>query len=295
MKNRWLLNLALVVLVGALALVAVLKPGIDQPPPGQPLTALTADEIQRIRLQRPQQPEIVLEKSGDRWQLRAPRPARTNGFRINELTRLASTPVTTRFPAPPDGLGRYGLDRPVAAVFLNDLEIRIGALHPLNNEAYVLHAGHVHLLPAATVRVASAPLEDLLSPSLLEDKTKIRSLRLPGFSLKQNEQGAWTRSPELKALTSDRINRFVDEWRYARALSVAAYSGKPARDRIAIEVDVQGRPRTLEFGVLARKPELVLVRFDEQLEYHFPDDAVNRLLELQPDPEPPAAPAAASK
>ena len=295
MKNRWLLNLALVLLVGALGLVATFRPGANKGPEPQTLTTLAADSVQRIRLQRPRQPDVVLEKTGDRWRLQAPRAARANTFRINELTQLASAPVTTRFLAPPDGLGKYGLDKPLATVFLNDAEIRFGAMHPLNNELYVLHAGQVQLVPASALRAASTPLEDLLSPALLDDKAKLLALRLPGFSLKQNDQGAWIRNPELKELASDRVNRFVDEWRYARALAIAAYTGKPARERIAIVVDDDGRPRTLEFGVLARKPELVLVRLDEQLEYHFPDDAVTRLLDLNPDPEPPAAPSNAAK
>ena len=296
MKNRWLLNLALALLVGALVLVATFRPGTKKGPESQTLTTLSSDGIEHIRLQRPRQPEVVLRKTGDRWRLQAPRAARANGFRINELTQLASAPVTTRFPAPPpDELGKYGLDKPLATVFLNDVEIRFGAMHPLNSELYVLHAGQVQLVPASTLRAASIPLEDLLSPAVLDDKAKLLALRLPGFSLKQNDQGAWIRSPELKELASDRVNRFVDEWRYARALSVAAYAGKPARERIAIIVDDNGRPRTLEFGVVARKPELVLVRYDEQLEYHFPDDAVTRLLELNPDPEPRAVPPKAAK
>ena len=295
MKNRWLLNLALVLLVGLLVLVAVIKPGGKKSPESQTLTTLAPDSIQRVRLQRPRQPEVVLEKATDLWRLVAPRAARANNFRINELTQLASAPVTTRFPAPPGELGKYGLDKPLATVILNDAAIHFGAMHPLNNELYVLHAGQVQLVPASALRAASTPLEDLLSPGLLDDKAKLLALRLPGFRLKQNDQGAWIRSPELKELASDRINRFVDEWRYARALSVSAYTGKPAKERITITVDDNGRPRTLEFGVVARKPELVLVRYDEQLEYHFPDDAVTRLLELNPDPEPRAVPPKAAK
>jgi len=286
MKNRWLLNLALVLLVGALVLVAVFRPGKEPEPAGTPLTALTPESVTTIRLQRPKQADIVLEKKHDTWQLTAPREARANGFRVNELTRLAATPVKTRFPANAAELEKYGLASPLATAVLNDAEIRFGAMHPLSQELYVLHAGQVQLVPATVMRTVLTPLDDWFHPGLLADKTRIVSLQLPGFRLTQNEQGAWVRTPARANLSSDRINRFVDEWRYARALSVTSASGKRAAERIAITVADGEKTRVLEFGVLSRKPELVLVRIDEQLEYHFPADAVARLLELNPEQDP---------
>jgi hypothetical protein len=290
MKNRWLLNVVLAAIVGALVFVVVYKPGSRQPA-ATPLAALAAADIGRLRLLRPKQPEVVLEKHDGAWHLTAPRRARANGFRVNDLAALAATPVKTRFAAAPEALTKYGLDRPVATVFLNDAEFRFGALHPLHNEVYVLHAGQVQLVPATALRAATVPVEDLLSPNLLEDGTKIVSLRLPGFSLKQNDQGAWVRTPELKDLSSDAVNRFVDEWRYARALSVAPARAGGARDQVSITVADGDKTRTLEFGIAARKPELVLVRADEKLEYHFPEDAIGRLLDLKPEKQE-TAPAA---
>jgi len=292
MKNRWLLNIGLALLVGALVVLAIYRPGTTVPEPGVPLTTLKPDAVQRIRLLRPGQAEINLEKTGDDWRMTAPRAARANGFRLADLIRLVSIPVKVRFPAVAADLGRYGLDHPLATVFLNDEEIRFGAMHPLENELYALHDNQVLLLPAGALRTAIAPLADLLSSSLLEDKTKILALQLPGFSLRQNAQGAWVRTPEIKELASDRINQFVDEWRYARALSVAPYSGTAATEQVVITVADGAKPRTIRLGVLSRKPELILVREDEKLEYHFPAETGKNLMQLQPDDAPAAGRAA---
>jgi len=286
MKNRWLLNLGLGLLVTALALIAFFRPGAKPEPSSTPLTAMSVDAVQRVRLLRPRQPEIVLEKSADRWLLTAPRAGRANPYRVNDLARLATTRITTRFPALPDQLDKFGLDRPLVTVFLNDNEIRFGAMHPLRNELYALSGGEVVLLPAAMLRAATSPLTELLSPSLMNEDTRLASMQFPGFSLRRNEQGAWTRTPELKGLSSDQVNRFVDEWRLARALTVSEYTGRPAHERITVKVTTADSPRTIEFGVLARKPETVLVRRDEKLEYHFPEEIGRRLLELRPEPEP---------
>ena len=283
MKNRWLLNIGLTLLVGALVLLVLYKPGSKKEAEGTPLTALTADVIQRIRLVRPKQPDIVLEKSGADWRLTAPRTARANEFRVNELLRLVATPVSTRFPAAPAEYGKYGLDLPLATLFLNDAEIRFGGMHPLDNQLYVLHDSQVQLIPTSVFRAVSAPLTDFLSTSLIEDKAKLLAFRFPAFGLKQNEQGAWARTPELKGLGSDQVNRFVDEWRHARALSAAPYSGKPVKERVTLTLANGDQQRVIEFGVLAYKPEFILYRKDENLEYSFPEETGTRLLRLKPE------------
>lgn len=286
MGKRWLLNLALIALIGALVLLAVYQPGNHTEPATSPLTSIPVNEVTRLRLVRPKQPEVLLVRHDGHWRLDAPRRARANGFRADALAGLAAAPATLRFAAKPDELGKYGLDRPIATLFLNDVEIRFGAMHPLRNEIYVLHDGQVQLVSAATFHAVTAPVDDLLSPALLDGQAKIISLHLPGFSLRQNAQGAWERRPGRPALSSDRVNRFVDEWRQARALSVAPARQSMPRERVEITVAVDDRKQTLVFGIASRKPELVLIRLDEKLEYHFPDEAASRLLELEPDREP---------
>jgi hypothetical protein len=283
MKNRWLLNFGLALLVGVLILLVLYKPGTRKEAQDNPLTTLAVESIQRVKLMRPKQPEIVLEKIGEDWQLIAPRKARANSFRVNELLRLATLRVNTRFPALDTELGKYGLDHPLATLFLNDDEIRFGGMHPIENQLYVWHNSQVQLIPASVMRAVSAPSNDFLGTSPIEDKAKLLAFRFPAFSLKQNEQGAWIRTPELKGLGSDRVNQFVDEWRHARALSAAPYSGKPVKARLSITLADGDQQRVLEFGVLADKPEFILYRKDEGLEYSFPEETGLRLMQLKPE------------
>jgi hypothetical protein len=283
MKNRWLLNIGLALLVGLLILLGLYKPGVEKEIQGKLLTTLTAESVQRIKIVRPKQPEILLEKSGEVWQLNAPRQARANSYRVNELLALAAQRITTRFPAVPADLAKYGLDKPLATLFLDDAEIHFGGMHPLDNQLYVLHDGQVQLVPVSVLRTVSAPLNDFLSTSPIEDKARPLAFKFPAFSLKQNEQGAWIRTPELKGLGSDQVNRFVDEWRHARALSTAPYSGKPVKTRVTLTLTNGDKQRVIEFGVLAVKPEFVLYRKDEKLEYSFPEETGSRLMQLKPE------------
>jgi len=119
-------------------------------------------------------------------------------------------------------------------------------------------------------------------------------LPLPGMALRGTSElseqafmltlhdGTWKRDPEIAALSSDRTNAFVDEWRHARALQVQVHTDKnKAQETVVLAFEnPDGSKSELKIDVLTRKPELVLYRPDENLEYHFPDDTTERLLNL---------------
>ncbi len=297
MNKRWLLNAGLALLVAALALIVVFKPGTHKTPQIPPLTGLSMDEITHIRLLRPGEPEIDFDKAADEWMMTAPRKARANDFRVDELLRLAVARSATHFVAPAAELGRYGLDKPRAELWLNDQEISFGGPHPINPAYYILYKGQVHVVPEHFDNAATARLSDFFSTQLLDSKYKPVEFRLPGLRLTKKPDGSWQVTPSNKELSTDRVNRFVDQWRYAQALSVAPYSGSPVNDHIRIIFapaekgippapgarPADSRHELLDLGILARKPELILYRKDEGLEYHFPAEMANQLLKLKPD------------
>lgn len=283
MKNRWLLNLGLAVLVAALLAIALYRPGAEPVAPVTILTSVSIDSIVRVRVQRTNQPDIRLEKTGGAWALTAPRAARANEFRINELLRLATAKSTSHFPAFSAELAKYGLDKPAAEVWLNDTPIRFGSMHPIHPQHYVLVDGQVHLIASKYFYSVSAGPADFFSHRLLEDRLKPVAFTLPGVILAQDNQGAWRINPANSELSNDRINTFVEEWRHAQALTVTPYSGKPAHEYLRIRFTAESPLKELELGILARQPELILYRKDEGLEYRFPQDVGVRLLQLKPE------------
>jgi hypothetical protein len=272
MKNRWLLNLALLALVAALAAVALLKPG--QEPETSPLTTLGTEQIRSVRIVRPEQPELRLERHDAGWRLEAPVAARANPYNVDALLRLAGMPVQALAEA--GALAEYGLTSPKATVQFNTIDVALGTLHPLDNRVYALRAGRVLLLPGQIYGAALRPWTDYLDTRLLEAERKPIALRLPGFSVTLRD-GTWERTPVDKTLSGDRINNFVSNWHHASAISVHRYSKRTPQAWVELRFE---DGTTLQLGVLTRQPEFVLYRKDEGLEYRFPEDVGRRLLKL---------------
>ena len=277
LKRRWLLNAGLLGLIAALAWIVVQRSGQQKDVPGPPLTGLSA--VSHVRIERPEQPAIAIEKTGNEWKLTAPLPARVNHLNVENLLRVLSAPAETRFPAVTTELSQYGLEKPSARVWLENEEIAFGALHPLKNQIYVLHNNEVALIPSYHLSAATYSYTNFIDSRLFEEDRKLTSLRLPGFMLSLKD-GVWRRQPVDKKLTSDRISDFASEWQNARALSVDKYSGKESIGRIDITFIRDGKNEKLPLGILAYKPDFVLYRPDENLEYHFTEETGKRLLNL---------------
>lgn len=286
MRNRWLLNLCLVALVALLAFSVISKRSAEKAEPDTLLTALTVDEINSMRIQIGDNKPVLLEKDKDKWSLAAPLRARVNQFKVRSLLRLATATSELRLPTTTNDLGKYGLDKPKARVWLGSEEIQLGTRHPFKNAQYVLYKDTVHLIGAQDFNPGSYQYTDLISPRLFEEHHKPVALELPDLTLRYSD-GRWELRPENGNITPDRINQFVNEWRFARALNVDRYSGKGVRDQIRIifsdgSTGETAKQETLELGILSYRPDFVLYRKDEGLEYQFTEDTGKRLLNLSP-------------
>jgi len=291
MSRRGWINLALAVALAALVALAIYRPGLAPPPALPPLTTVDARDVHRIEIARPKQETIVLERTGTEWRLRAPLAARASRFRIENLLRVAAAPSEWRAPASGEELARYGLARPQAIVRLDGQELRFGALHPLKAQLYVLVGDTMHLIAASFFHSAATRLEDFLDSAPLESGADLQAIALPDLALERTAKG-WRLTPTKPGVSSDRIQRLVEEWKHARALSVTRAGNRPATARVRLRLAqrADAPARTLDLAIVAREPELVLRRADEGLEYHFPAEAATRLLRLPPEPSPgPAA------
>lgn len=297
LRRRWLVNLALLAIVATLATFMVYQRQQEKTESGSPLATLTTENVSRLRIERPGQPVIVLEKYADdsrdgggraqsgthaeSWRLVSPVAARANRFNVENLLRVGAARSELKF----DGgdPAQYGLVTPQAKLEVGDEIFEFGALHPFRSQVYVRYRGVVHLVSAQTLHAVLRAPHHFIDARLLEPERRLVGLRLPGFTLDLKD-GRWQHQPPAKDLTGDRIGDFVARWTNAHALSVEPAGMRPALASVRLMRARENiSPETLTLEIVSYKPTFVLRRRDEKLEYHFPEEIGKRLLDIGND------------
>lgn len=310
LRRRWLVNLALLAIVATLATFTVYQRQQEKTESGLPLATLTTENVSRLRIERPGQPVIVLEKHAENWRLLSPVAARANRFNVENLLHVGAARSELKF----DGgdPAQYGLVTPQAKLEVGAETFEFGTLHPFHSQVYVRHRGVVHLVSAQALHAVLRAPNHFIDARLLEPDRRLVGLRLPGFALDLKD-GRWQHQPPTKDLASDRVNDFVARWTNAHALSVEPAGARPVlasvrlmltrdskpqhtdvlpavprdakpRDRdVPVAVPRDAKPETLTLEIVSYKPTFVLRRRDEKLEYHFPEEIGKRLLDIGND------------
>ena len=277
MRRGWLTIAVLTVLVAGLGTwIWWLQ---RQPPKEKPvLTALDPGTVRHITV-RHGETEIVFERGDHGWRMRQPYDARADRYRIDQLLALPKTESQASYRIGETELQKFGLRPPRAEVVLEDTPFRFGNQNPIDFRRYVQTAdGRVHLIEDTLFHLLTSPPTDWIDTRLLPEG-ELQALRLPGWHLSRTEKG-WRAEPKLPP---DRLQRWIDEWRLARAIQISPFEGRIPGDKPEIRVRVDGRE--IRFLVLQRQPELILLRPEQKLRYHFYGQIGRRLLQ-PPEPAP---------
>lgn len=273
--KSWLSLAALAVVVAALALWLYYKPA-ERDPQSQALSALKATDVKHVRVERAPNLEIALARRGPTWRITAPFEARADAFQVGRLLTILDARSAVGYPA--TDLARYGLDKPVAKLTLEDQTFTFGAFNTSTREQYVLSGDRVFLIPLGPGAALPRDPQALLARELFApDETLVR-IELPEFTATLHD-GRWQIEPATEASADERMG-WVAAWQHATALRVERYEG--ALPGPFVRATLKGGP-TLTFGIVRRQPELVLVRVDDGVAYHFVSSVAQRLL------SPPAA------
>lgn len=274
MKSRILLNLALAALVAVLILLVWLKPK----PMAQTefkLSTLASASVNRIAIDKPGQPAIVLQNNPAGWRMTAPFQARADSAAVGRLLEILAATSLQRFPA--TDLGRFQLDSPLLRLTLNDQEFSFGTQNTLTGEVYVATNGGVHpVAPSYLVYTMKMPA-DFAARAFLAEEEKLAGFEFADLKLSQDGAGKWSATPARPNLSQDDINRWVDEWRHASSLVTQPYDGTAPQESLTLRL---GDGKLIPCKILRREPELVMLREDEKLQYHFPAEIGKRLLSL---------------
>lgn len=272
MKRSLLINLALAAFVAALAAWMALRPG-ETPAPQVPLTHLKRDQIAEIRIQRRNLPEFVLEKVDGQWFQRQPFPARADTTQIGRLVDLVSATASQTLPA--TDLGRFDLDDPFARVTLGPETFAFGSVNEMTTEQYVLAGDRVFLLSPVFGYGLPTRRESLATHMLLAENEVPVAIATSQFRVAKHD-GKLALTPEdPSAPSQDDLAKWLDQWRFASSLATQEAPATPRGERVSVTLE---DGRVVEFVVVRRAPELLIVRPDEKLQFVFPADKADRLL-----------------
>ncbi|HEY0719629.1 MAG TPA: DUF4340 domain-containing protein [Gammaproteobacteria bacterium] len=282
LASRTWLNLALLIIVALLLLLAIYEPGKEQPPAEPALVALNSDGISTLRIERADAPTLVLERQQGSWRMTEPLQLAVNDYRISSLLRITELKSLGHFAATPESLAQYGLQPPNATLIINGTtRLDFGASTPIDQRRYVRIGDAIHLITDNYYYHLIGSPTTYASNSLLDSKATLVRLELPGLLLAQQE-GKWSATPQPADFSADQITQLIDHWRHAQALEVAPYDGRPGE---TVRITLAGSDAPLAFLVTARTPELILARPDLKVQYHLPESSAAELLTLQAPPK----------
>jgi hypothetical protein len=281
MRRLWL-NLALLLIVIVLAVVAFLEPGSQQPESRRSLLSLSPAQVTQIQLQRNGAQTLQIERVDNGWMIVKPIRIAASDYRIDALLQLLNATSYASFPLSARPLSSFGLDKPSSQVSFNEQTVMFGDNEPLNNRRYILAGDQVQVIDDRYFYQSQLLLTALVDAALVPGGRSLKQIKLPGIVLQQH-QGVWRAtqfpSAETAEITPDSsdVSALVDEWRSIRALQISEYQSDVPEANIEL-VFADGETMPLE--ILARDPELILGRRSLNLRFHFSADQADRLLSL---------------
>lgn len=267
MSSRNLINLALSCLAGLLILIIIYRPGIAPEPASQALTALTGDGITRIQVTRTSRDPLLFTRHANNWVLAGSNELPASSFQINSLLGILQARPARSYPADSLDLETIGLNPPQATLVLDETRLEIGLTDALDNMRYVLTGDTVFLVADKYQHLINADWSSFVERKLLPGNSKLTRLQLPDLDLSLTAAGAWQLSPADPAISADTLAELVSNWEHATAYYVRRYQGTASGETINLEFSNAAAPLTLH--IVARTPELILARADQDIQYHL--------------------------
>ncbi|OGV73683.1 MAG: hypothetical protein A3B82_00190 [Methylophilales bacterium RIFCSPHIGHO2_02_FULL_57_10] len=278
MRSRWLLNLALLVLVAGVSLFLYLRPKpVDHTPQTFALSTLDPQKFSRLSIEAPAKTPVLLEKQQGRWRLVQPAQGRADPSAVGQVLSVAVATTREKFPAV--DLARFGLDSPSLKVHVDDQEFSFGMYNPVSGDQFVAYKDSVYTLPTIYAEGATIQPLEFLDKHLLDvdeeiagfDFSALEQWEKSRLNLDRQKDGKWKVSAATAKPNQDEINQwFSDNWQRVEAQSVEPF--KPDREQHPYFLVKLKNGKTIRFIKMQESPELLLVREDEQLQYHILQD-----------------------
>jgi hypothetical protein len=277
MSTRNLLNLLLLVLAAALVTFIALRPGqhVDTP---KLLTHIDPQAITRIELTRHAAGPLQFSKTGTHWQIDGTPVMAADDFQLHTVLALLDAGVVRSYPVAGLDLAGLGLDPPQAHVVFDQHAFDVGNTDAIEGLRYVRNGDTVALVSDKFAHLLNAGASNFVQRQLLPDGAQITRLELPGLTLDRSDDAHWQLQPEAAGTSADDIQALLRNWQSASALYLSQATDQDSTE--TVRITLQGQQQPVEFRIISRTPDLVMVRPDWGMQYHLGAEQIPQLLAL---------------
>lgn len=285
MRSRLYLNAALLLLLGGLAAVVFFDAKKTTLKPT--LASIAIDKIKRIQIKQKGQQAIVLQLDQQQWQITSPFKARASASKVERLLKIPAIPSQASYPLEKADKERFGLAQPTIELSFNDQLLSLGKVEPVNFRRYIAHENSMMLVDDTFMHLLSAPASSLVDTRIIPENAQITQISSPQFDLVINDNNRWRNrlaSSEEPSLSSDDVQAFLDEWRFARATSVSLNKNSPSplqKEDILITLD---NTKQLHFILQTTKSGATLSPPKAAFSYHISSKKRDQLLNFPASP-----------
>jgi hypothetical protein len=273
MNTKLSLNLGLLAVVLALAVIAFYEPGREEPSVVH-LTDVETEASTHVELQNKEL--LVFEKRDGHWWLDKPFSAPANDIRVHQLLEIPRAESEAQYHLKPEELAKFELDKPKAILTIGTAKLIFGGSDPLDMRRYVRIGDTLHMVNDDFFHHLIASATDFVDKKLLPEEGSPNEILLPGVKAKLGADGKWINEPVTDADAG--IPDLVSNWRGARAIEIQRIDKAPQGDIVRIGF----ASRTpVEFVIVQREPDLLLARVEWGLQYMLSAEAGKQLLTLQ--------------
>ena len=277
MKNRLLINLLLALLVITLSLVAWLKPGQDKDQKTS-ISSLDIAAINTIRIARKDASFIELKRQANRWQLTQPIKAPALTGKVERLLKISQIEAPVSYALDRSSLNQFGLNPPTVQLSFNQETFNIGSTESVHSRRYVSNNEQLFMLDDTFLHLLTAPVNTYIDTRLLPDDIQITHLQTPQITLQKADDNTWRNlNAPADELSSDTVQMLLDEWRFARAITVSTQAYETADGIVTLSFKQHPKMR---FKLIQQKDDIILISQQSKLAYRFSSVKYNKMTTL---------------
>ena len=185
MKNRWLINIILLVMVFSISLFLLLKPAKIKQTKQFSISTFNLSDFDSIKVDFPSRASVIFKKSTESWDMVEPIKGRADQFSVQKIISIVASSSSEKLPS--NDLAKYGLDKPTMKLKLIhkglEEEFIFGTYNSVTEDQYLLYKDNVYLISGSySESAATQPIE------LIDKLPLSKSEQIKDFDFSRLEQ-----------------------------------------------------------------------------------------------------------